>query len=166
LRADRASFQDLLQAVSKLEGNQLDFEFTGFNLREIQDVVDDGKQRLGGRAGQAEVFALIGSELHVENKVRHAENAVEWRANFVAHRREKSALGFVCGLSGALRVVEQLHVQLSLRDILGGDDDSADAPLRIPPGINGGAYPLLSTIGDTERRALLGRTGVPVQCDC
>jgi hypothetical protein len=44
LRADGASFQDLLQAVSKLERNQLDVEFSGLNFREIQNVVDDGKQ--------------------------------------------------------------------------------------------------------------------------
>jgi hypothetical protein len=147
MRADGASLQDLLQTFAKLERNQLDFEFSGFDFREIQDVVDDGEERVCGETNQAEIFALVRRELGVQDKLGHSENAVERGADFVAHVGQESAFGGVGGFGGALGVVQQLFIQLSLRDVLSGDDDSANVPLRITPGINGGAYPLLSTIG-------------------
>src|ERR1700739_1126640 len=93
------------------------------------------------------MFALLGGELSVQNKIGHAQNAVEGRANFVAHGGGEGALGGAGGFGGALRVLQQLLVQLSLRDVFRRDDDSADTPGRFAPRIDGGAYPLLGAIG-------------------
>jgi len=147
LRADGACFQDLLEALAKVERDHFHFKFAGLDFREVQDVIDDGEQRIGGEADQAEIFTLIGGELGVENEFGHAQNAVEGGADFVAHGGEEGAFGGAGGFGGALGVLQQLLIHFPLGDVLGGDDDSPNTPGRIAPGINGGAHPLLRAVG-------------------
>ena len=53
-----------------------------------------------------QTFPLKGREIRLEQKLRHADDAVHGRANFVAHRGEKFALGAICLFGGFLRLHE------------------------------------------------------------
>ena len=77
----------------------------GFDLREIEDVVDDVEQRLARLAHGVRVGALFGRHLRVEQETRHADDAVHGRADFVAHGGQEHRLravgvfGFVAGFA-------------------------------------------------------------------
>ena len=68
-------------------------EAPGFDLRHVEDVVDDRQQRLGGLSGRADVVPLFRREPGVERKVRHAHDRVHRRADLVAHVRQELAFG-------------------------------------------------------------------------
>jgi hypothetical protein len=84
------------------------------DLGEIEDVVDQRQQRLAAGAHDLGVLALFRRHLRVEQETGHADHAVERRADFVAHRRQKVALG----AAGRLRSNRQLFCTLhSLRQL-------------------------------------------------
>ena len=70
----------------------LDVELAGLDLREVEDVVDDGQQRRAGVVDLADVVALLGGELGLEREVRQADDGVHRRADLVAHVREEHGL--------------------------------------------------------------------------
>ena len=68
-------------------GNRLclQFHFAGFDTREIKNVVNDVQQRLGRTHHQRKVITLIGVKRGIKAQLRHANNAVHRRANFMTH---------------------------------------------------------------------------------
>ncbi len=71
----------------------LQLELAGFDLGEIQDVVDDLQQRSRGMRDGLRQVPLPRSQFGRLQQLRHAHDAVHRRADFVAHAREKFALG-------------------------------------------------------------------------
>jgi len=82
-------------SAEELDG--LHFEIARFNLGEVEDVIDDGEQRLGGRLDHVGVAELLGVEPRVQQEIGHADDAVHGGANLVTHVGEKLALGPVRG---------------------------------------------------------------------
>ena len=112
--------QRRLDAFAQVERLRLDVHAAGLDLREIEDVVDDGQQRVAGFADRRDVVALLGVERGVEQQSAHADDGVHRRADLVAHRREERALGLVGRLGrGArfLRFLEQARVLQRHADI-------------------------------------------------
>jgi len=70
----------------------LQFEFAGFNLREIQYVIDDGEQRIGAAARGFDVFALFIRQVGLQQEGSHADDPVHRRADLMAHVRQKFRL--------------------------------------------------------------------------
>ena len=96
-----------LHAIAQVEGLRLDVHAPGFDLREVEDVVDDGQQRVAAVADGGRVVALLVVERRVEQQPAHADDRVHRRADLVAHGRQEGALGFVGGLgrgAGFLRL--------------------------------------------------------------
>ena len=91
------------EAVAQVERDDIDGELAGLDLREVEDVVDDGQQRLGGRLDHVQIVALLGSEVRGERELRHANDAVQRRANLVAHVGQEFALRAVGGFCRILR---------------------------------------------------------------
>ena len=69
------------------------FELVRFELGVVEDVVDDAQQLLRRGVGGAHEFVLVGQQARVQQQVEHRHDAVERRADFVAHRGEEFALG-------------------------------------------------------------------------
>jgi len=95
-----------LDGFRQIEIERLERQLAGLDLGEIEHVVDQGEQRVGAEADRLGVFALDGSELKIEEQAGHADHAVHWRADFVAHVGEEFALGLGGGLGGFLRVAQ------------------------------------------------------------
>ena len=118
--AGRDEVERRLDAVAQVERLRLDVHAPGFDLREVEDVVDDREQRIAGIADGGRVVVLLGVELRVEQQAAHADHGVHRRADLVAHRREERALGLVGRLgldtsafglgAGLLGFPEQPHV--------------------------------------------------------
>ena len=103
----------------------MDFEshLTGFDLREIEDVVDDGEQGPAAVASHRGELTLLGRKLGAQEQLGHADDAVHWGADLVAHVGQKPALGAAGQLGSGRHFVgpggrqSQLLVHL-LQDLL------------------------------------------------
>jgi hypothetical protein len=146
-RTDRAGFQSFVEAFAKTERDGPDLELSGFDFREVQNVVDDRKQRFGGKPREIQMLALFACEVGIQHQFRHAQNAVERRANFVAHGGQEQAFGLAGGFRGALGVLQFVLGLLALRNVLGRDNDAANFALCITPGMQIPADPLGRTVG-------------------
>jgi hypothetical protein len=94
--------QGLFGDGDKVDRDGFDGELAGLDLGVVEDVVDDGQERLGGAANALGVLALADGEFGVEQQSGHADDAVHRRADLVAHRREELALGLAGGFGGLL----------------------------------------------------------------
>ena len=87
-----------LDRVDEIEVDDLDLDLAGLELRDIENVIDDGEQRIAGFAHDLRVVALLLIELRPEQQVGHAENRVHRRADLVTH------IGKELGLAPARRL--------------------------------------------------------------
>jgi hypothetical protein len=79
---------------------------TAAKFGEVENVVNDGKQRLGGTLHHAEAIVLFTGEGGVQHQLREAENPVHGSANLVAHIGEKFALGMIGRFSGPFSLLQ------------------------------------------------------------
>jgi hypothetical protein len=68
----------------EIEGDRFDHQFARFDFREIENVIDDREQSLGGMAQSLSKFTLLRVEMRFQEKVRYANDAVHGSANLVA----------------------------------------------------------------------------------
>ena len=92
--AERQQLRGVADRLAQIELGVLEVEPPRLDLREVQDVVDDLEQRLGRRLDRRQVLPLLGREPRLQRERRHAEDAVQRRADLVAHVGEERALRF------------------------------------------------------------------------
>ncbi len=92
VRAHGQWLQRIADGVGERKGYHFDLESARFDLREVEDIVENRQQRLGRRFDGVEAVGLIRRELGVECQRRHPDNAIHRRANLVAHVRQELAL--------------------------------------------------------------------------
>ncbi len=81
------------------------------------------KQRIGRIPDDAQVFALHAGELGSQQQLRHADDGIHRRADFVGHVGQKAALGAAGGFgSGHRPLLRGLHL-FALRDVAGHAED-------------------------------------------
>lgn len=140
-----------------------DFELGAarFDLREVEDVVQDAHQGLAGLHDDVEEAPLLGVERGLGEKAGEAENAVHRRPDLVAHRREEGALGPVGGIgaaacAGAVRVAAAGHglARRGGAEIL-GDEIGRERRLMADEE-PGAAAALDGDAGEAERAGLFG----------
>lgn len=107
--------QCVTQCVAQHERDRLELQATSLDLREVENVVDQVHQRVGGMEDDRDVSVLLLGKLGAFEQFRHADHAVHWRADLVAHVRKKLALGNV-GLLG--RVTGPLKLLTRLAQLL------------------------------------------------
>ena len=73
-----------------------------FELGHVEDVVEDLQQVVGRLGGGAQVVELLRIEPGLAQQREHAEQALERRADLVAHVGQEGALGAVRGMRLAL----------------------------------------------------------------
>ena len=88
-RAGRGDVRDDVDDVGELEFAMLELDQTELELREIEDVVDQLEECVTALADGRDLRPLVGSQFRSVEQIDHADNAVERRANLVAHRRQK-----------------------------------------------------------------------------
>ena len=90
--ADREEAEGVTDRVTQVELDGIEVQLAGLDLREVEDVVDHGEQRVGGDLDEPEVLGLLVVDLGVEEKLRHADDAVHRGADLVAHVRQEFRL--------------------------------------------------------------------------
>ena len=83
----------MLNDIVKPEVHRRQRHPAGFDLAEIQDVVDDAQQVFSRTVHPLDVIALLLVQLGLEHQVAHAQDGVHGRADLVAHVGQKIALG-------------------------------------------------------------------------
>ena len=97
--AQRERLHEIGEVIADREGNRFELQLAHLDLGEIEDVVQDREQGVGGALHHRQILALFGRERRVERELGHADDAVERRTNLVAHVGEELALG-AAGLFG------------------------------------------------------------------
>ena len=100
---------------AQIEGLRLDVHAAGFDLGEVQHVVDDSEQRIARFADRAHIVALLDVELGIEQEPAHADDRVHRRAYLVAHGCEERAFRLVGGFGQRARLLG-LFEQASVLD--------------------------------------------------
>ena len=75
----------------------------GLYFREIQNIVHHLQQGIGRAACEVHVLPLFGAQVRIKDKISHTDDAVQGRADFMAHVGQKLALCLVCRLGALLR---------------------------------------------------------------
>ena len=113
------------------EVDRVELEFPRLDLREVQDVVDDGHERVTGRFDDPEILPLFRRELAVQHEIGHPDDAIHRRPNLVTHVRQELALGLVGGFRGLFG-----GSQFGLRPLaIRGVADDAQEPDRHTVGV-------------------------------
>ena len=133
-RAERERLHAAAELLAELEGEWLEAQAAGLDLRDVEDVVDDVQQRLGRRSHQVQRLALLRAQVAVEQQRRHAHDAVHRRPDLVAHVREELALGAVRLLGLLPRLLELPRLHLELRHQLAREPDRGHHPRAQPLG--------------------------------
>src|SRR5581483_5134865 len=89
---ERMRAKDLADLVLEIEGDALEIEPAGLDLREVEDVVQELQQGAGRRQRRLQELALLRGERGVEGELRHAHDRVHRRADLVAHVGEELRL--------------------------------------------------------------------------
>src|SRR5271157_1834760 len=128
--AQRDAPDGFVESVPQIEFDGVEFDPAGLDLGEIEDVVDDGEQRIGRGAGGLDALPLLLVELGVERQFRHSQDAVHGSPDFVAHVGEKLALGETGGGGGQFGGLANLDLLAQF----GGPflDETGELPLAAP----------------------------------
>src|SRR2546423_15071425 len=81
-------------------------ELSSFSFRIIQQIVNDNQQSVTRALEQAEIFSLFSNGLSGQSQLSHAQNAIHWGTNLMAHIGQERALGAVCRFCGFASFVE------------------------------------------------------------
>ena len=98
LRARRQELDGALDQRRQVEGLLDQVELSRLDLREVEDLVEDRQQRLARCPHRLDIGLLFQVDPRGEQEVRHAENAVQRRADLVADGGQEAGLGLVGGL--------------------------------------------------------------------
>jgi hypothetical protein len=93
LHLRRHQRQNLFDPVAQLELDHFQRGLASVDLREGEDVVDQGEQHVGGVACSAHVVELAAGQIHLDDQIQHADHAIQRCAQFVADGRGELALG-------------------------------------------------------------------------
>src|SRR5688572_1539114 len=103
--------RNFINQISDAKVDRLKLEPAGLNLGEIEDIVDNGQQRIRRTSSGNEKISLFGGEIGIQCKLGHANHSVEWSPDLMTHIRQKFALGSA-GFLSTLFFHNKLQVRL------------------------------------------------------
>ena len=70
MRAQRQRSHDVLEHLAEIEVDGVELELARFDLREVEDVVEEAQQRVGRDLHHLEVLALLGRQIGGQRAAR------------------------------------------------------------------------------------------------
>ncbi len=108
----------VIQQRQEGQRREMKFQLAGFDFREIENVVNHDKQMIAAAFdGGHGMKRLLRQRSIACQHLRIAQNAIQRRAEFVAHVGEKDAFGAVGGFSGFFRVLERFFNLFAFDDL-------------------------------------------------
>ena len=90
-----------LDSGEQVKGLAFESELSRFQLRDVENIVDELEHRFGAFANRLGVLLQIRLEIGLHEHVIHANDAVHWGADFMGDARQETRLRSI----GALRLV-------------------------------------------------------------
>ncbi len=98
---------DLVEKLRQVRRKRLQPEAPGFDARNVENFVDERQQVLAALSNRLDGIPPMRGHLRVTlQNLRVADDAVEWRAQLVAHIGEEASLGLIGVLGGFLRLLQ------------------------------------------------------------
>ena len=94
----------LLDETGERKWPRREIEPAGFDLRQIEQLLDERHQGAAGGFHGLEIGRLLGRQRGVAEQVGHAEDAVQRRADFMRDHRQEARLGAVRGFGLIARI--------------------------------------------------------------
>ena len=110
-RLRRQQVKRVFNARAQVKRLVLQFELAGLDLREVEDVVDDGEQGFAAGIDRLHVAVLLVGQRGFQQQAGHGDDAVHRRADFVAHVGQEFRFGARGAFGGDARG-QQLAVGL------------------------------------------------------
>ena len=117
---------DVFEEYGRFEVDDLQLELAGFDLGEVQDVVDDREESFTCAVDAGCVLVLFAVERGREEELAEADDGVHRCADLVAHRREEFGLQAGCFHRGVACGGELFCSADPLGDVACVDDEPAD----------------------------------------
>jgi len=92
--------------VAEIELQRFHLQLAGFDLGQVEHVVEDAQQAFAGLADDFQPFDLFRGQGVAGHGLGHAEDAVEGRADFMAHGGQEGGLGGAGGVGLADRLIQ------------------------------------------------------------
>ena len=149
LRVAGEHFHRVTDDLVEIEGQRLELELAGLDLREIEDVVDYPEQALAGRPDRFGEPALRRGEMRIEQEIDHPQHAVHGGADLMAHVGEELRFRQAGRLGSVFRLIQLYLRALAIGDFLGHAVISRKGAVLVENGQSGYAH--------IERLAVRGR---------
>ena len=104
-------------AGPQFETMGFEFDAPGFDLRKIQNVVDDRQEGIAAGADDLDVLALLARERGAQQQAGHADDAVHGGSDLVAHHGQELAAGLGGGFGSVFGLFEHRLGLLTLGDV-------------------------------------------------
>ena len=104
--------------IGEIETGGLDLQLAGFDLRQIQHIIDQAQQQPAGPRQGFGLTLVCFEDVGLFQCLRHAEHRIHGRADFVAHAGQEIRLGAIGSVGALTRPVERASgaFQLVLED--------------------------------------------------
>ncbi len=93
-----------------VEGRDLELQLASLDLRQVQNVVEDGHQAVAGLDDGLDIVGLPGVQLGRAQGVGHAQHPVHRRTQLMAHHRQEGRLGAIGFLRLGLSLLQRQGV--------------------------------------------------------
>ncbi len=100
MHPDGHDFADILHQVHQIERHCLGRKFSRLHFGHVQDMIDQFEQKITRIGNDMQEFFLLVVQRGGPEKIGHAYQGVERRADFMAHVPQQLAFGFIGSLSG------------------------------------------------------------------
>ena len=81
--------QDVINQVENIDLADLDFQLAGFNLGEIENIIDHCQQTAARLYDRIGVTLGFGRQRLRRQQLCHHHHTIHWRSDFVAHGGQK-----------------------------------------------------------------------------
>ena len=112
--------QHIAHGLFHFEVHHHEIQFPGLYLREVQNVIQQREQRMGGFLHGLQAFPLVGVRGFLQRQFRHPHDRVHGRPDLVAHVGQEPALVVAGGFGRQSRQVEVHDEPASLTIIRDG----------------------------------------------
>src|SRR5262249_5950178 len=90
---NREHLEQVMNDVARIEVDAFERKLAGFDLGNIQQVIDQRQEILAGQGDGFDVVTLFGGQVGFKEQIGHADNAVHGCADFVANAGKEVAFG-------------------------------------------------------------------------
>src|SRR5690606_36740529 len=156
-------FSGVAELYVQVEVNLFKFYLSCFDLAEVKNIIDDGKQVFSGELKQFETLYLIVEWFVLQQKIGETNDGVHWRSYLVTHHGQEQRLGFGGFFGPLFRSPQRFLRFLACRDVTVGSLNGNDVSLFVGERIALRLHPNVSPVFFLETEVRMRNPFTPEQ---